>query len=38
MKELLFVAGVGMAGTEARYPDSGAGAETRRPSAESSQP
>ena len=31
MKELVFVAGAGMAGAEARHPDSGAGAGTRQP-------
>ena len=38
MKELLFAAGVGMAGTEARHPDSGVGIEALPPSAKDSQP
>ena len=38
MKELLFAAGVGMAGTETRHPDSGVGIEALPPSAKDSQP
>ena len=38
MKELLFAAGVGMAGAKARHPDSGVGIEALPPSAKDSQP